>query len=261
LDLLDKIKEEYELCVNKPQEYKERVDSVSNLLGLKGKYKLISDHCPAYIVGNYNQANVVFFGLNPGHSDANSPIEDKEARISWNKYQQLYLNFFSYFEKMGFESPYYTSLWYLLSGLMHNPSEYTISNKWKFFNSYLINMELIPYHSGGISLPTRLNDYQLNYLSERLEDNINFITCFKPKLFIFNGSTWYTILIRNGLITDFDKVSITDKFNLIFFRVKDIPCVLFDKFIQRHFWGITNEHRRITIPTLIHEKYPSILSN
>jgi len=259
LDLLNKIKEEYELCINRPQEYQKTVDSVSSLLGLKNKYKLISDHCPVYFVGNYSQSNLVFFGLNPGHSEVNSPIEDEEARISWDKYQQLYLNFFSYFEKMGFESPYYTSLWYLLKGLTHNPIEHKINDKWKFFNSHLTNMELIPYHSRGIVLPTRLNTYQLNYLTERLDENINFITHFKPKLFIFNGSTWYTLLISNGIITDFEKISITDKFNLLFFKINDVPSVMFDKFIQKHFWGITNEHRRSTIPNLILKRYPSIL--
>lgn len=255
---MNKVKEEYDLCINKPHDYKKRVDSVSNLLGLKGKYKLISDHCSAYVIGNYKQANIIFFGLNPGHSDTNSPIEDKEARISWNRYQQLYLNFFVYFEKMRFESPYYTSLWYLLTGLTNNPQEHRINDKWKFFNSYLTNMELIPYHSRGIVLPTILKKDQRSYLTERLNENINFIIHFKPKLFIFNGNTWYTLLIRNGIITDFEKVSITDKFNLVFFKIRDVPCVLFDKFIQKHFWGITNDHRRITIPNLILKKYPSI---
>ncbi len=128
----------------------------------------------------------------------------------------------------------------------------------EIFNSCLTNMDLIPYHSRGIALPTRLNNYQLNYLSERLNENIDFIIHFKPKLFIFNGSTWYALLIRNGIITDYEKISITDRFNVILFRIKNVPCVLFDKFIQKHFWGITNEHRRITIPKLIKEKYPSI---
>lgn len=258
---MNKIKEEYELCINKPQEYKERVDSVSNLLGLEGKYELISEHCPVYLVGNYNQANIIFFGLNPGHSDTNSPIEDKEARISWDRYQQLCRNFFLYFEKIGFESPYYTSLWYLLNGLTNNPQEHRISDKWKFFNLHLTNMELIPYHSRGIVLPRTLNDYQLDYLMKRLHENINFITHFKPKLFIFNGSTWYTLLIGNGIITEFEKVPITGKFSLYFFKINEVPCVLFDKFIQKHFWGITNEHRRKIIPTIIKENHPSIAYN
>jgi hypothetical protein len=37
------------------------------------------------------------FGINPGYSHKNNPVEDKEARKSWQDYQNLYLNFFRYF--------------------------------------------------------------------------------------------------------------------------------------------------------------------
>ena len=69
---------------------------------------------------------------------------DKEARISWAHYLQLYKNFYNYFESNQFESPYYNALKYLIFGLIKRdiPNEL----KWKFFDSYLINMELIPYH-------------------------------------------------------------------------------------------------------------------
>lgn len=110
MNLLEKIKQEYELCIDYPNKYKNKVDSVSDLLGLKGKYRLISEHCPVYFVGKYNKSPIILYGLNPGHSDLNSPIEDKKARISWERYQKLYQNFFLFFEKNGFESPYYTSL-------------------------------------------------------------------------------------------------------------------------------------------------------
>lgn len=133
--LLNKIKEEYELYINQPHEYKKRVDSVSNLLGLKGKYELISDHCPFYVVGNYNQANIVFFGLNPGHSDTNSPIEDKVARSSWENYNNLYQNFFFYFKEQRFESPYYTALAYFMSGLVLTFGGKPINNKWELFEN------------------------------------------------------------------------------------------------------------------------------
>lgn len=199
MNLLEKIRQEYDLCITKPEDYKEKVDSVSDLLGLKGKYRLISEHCPVYFVGKYDKSPIIIFGLNPGHSETNSPIEDKGARISWKRYQVLYRDFFSYFGKNGFESPYYTSLWYLLTGLMLNQEEEPeMKEKWKFFESHLTNMELIPYHSRGITIPSILNDHQLNYLIDRLEENINFIVNFKPKLFIFNGSTWYTLLIKTG---------------------------------------------------------------
>ena len=39
---------------------------------------------------------------------------DKEARISWAHYLQLYKNFYNYFESNQFESPYYNALKYLI---------------------------------------------------------------------------------------------------------------------------------------------------
>lgn len=48
MDLMEKIKHGYELCINGPSKYKEKVDSIFSLLELKGKYKLISEHCPVY---------------------------------------------------------------------------------------------------------------------------------------------------------------------------------------------------------------------
>ena len=52
-------------------------------------------------------------------------------------------------------NPYYNTLKYLISGLIKTdiPNE----RKWKFFDRYLINMELIPYHSTGITFPSFLS--------------------------------------------------------------------------------------------------------
>jgi hypothetical protein len=36
--------------------------------------------------------------------------------------------------------------------------------------------------------------------------------------------------------------------------------ILFDKFFQRQFWEITDEHTRTIIPNTMDEKFPSILS-
>jgi hypothetical protein len=47
-------------------------------------------------------------------------------------------------------------------------------------------MELIPYHSPGITFPSFLSKVQLKYLLPRFENGINFIVKYKPKLFIFN---------------------------------------------------------------------------
>jgi hypothetical protein len=128
---------------------------------------------------------------------------------------------FLYFLSNKFESPYYTSLWLLFSGLMDEKckSGY-MSNKWEFFDSYLTNIELIPYHSEGISLPGKLSQLQLNYLTMRFNNSLNFIVKFNPKLFIFNGNPWYILLIKHGLVQKYEKVQVSEKFNIYFFEIK-----------------------------------------
>ena len=107
-------------------------------------------------------------GINPGFSSKNSPVEDKETRKSWEGYQSLYLNFFRYFADHKFESPYYSALGHLLAGLTGDQSK----SKWDLFDSYLTNLELIPYHSEGLTLPSKLSSSQLEYLNIRLKGNL-----------------------------------------------------------------------------------------
>ena len=96
-DLLQEIKSEYNLCINKPREYQQKVDSISTLLSIKGKKILIGNNCPGYIIGKYHSSPFIMFGINPGYSPINNPIEDAEARKSWKHYQDLYLTSFSFF--------------------------------------------------------------------------------------------------------------------------------------------------------------------
>ena len=141
---------------------------------------------------------------------------------------------------------------------LSRPLGIPIENKWKLFEKYITNVELIPYHSRGISLPPILRENQYRYLHERYNESVKFISQYNPRLIIFNGSPWYNLLIKNKIITNIEKVNLTENFNLYFFKINNIPWVLFDKFFQRHFWGITNQDRRTTIPQLIAKKYPSI---
>ena len=157
------------------------------LFSLKGRQRLKGDNCPAYVIGRYEKSPFVMFGINPGYSQKNNPVEDMEARKSWEGYQSLYLNFFRYFADHKFESPYYTALGHLLAGLTGDQGK----SKWDLFDSYLTNLELIPYHSEGITLPSKLSSSQLDYMNIRLKGNLDFITKFNPKLLLFNGNPWY----------------------------------------------------------------------
>jgi hypothetical protein len=150
-----------------------------------------------------------------------------------------------------FESPYYTALGHLLAGLTNSQHK----SKWDIFDSYLTNLELIPYHSEGLTLPSSFLSSQLDYLKTRLKSNLNFITKFRPNLLLFNGNPWYVLLIKYNLVNKYDKVQVSKHFNLYFFESEGVPSVLFDKFFQRHFWGINDYDRRVVIPKLIRERY------
>lgn len=119
-------------------------------------------------------------------------------------------------------------------------------------------------HSEGITLPSILSSAQLDYLKFRLRANLDFITKFKPKLLLFNGNPWYVLLIKHNIVREYHKAQVSKLLNIYFlniyfFEAEGIPSVLFDKFFQRHFfWGITDHDRRVTIPEIIHERYPSL---
>lgn len=147
---------------------------------------------------------------------------------------------------------------YLTSGLVKK--DFSKNGKWRLFQKYLANIELIPYHSEGIILPSYFSESQFEYLAERYMTSLEFIKNCNPNLFIFNGSVWHNLLIKHKLIHVYQRVEITQKFSLFFFDLYDIPCVLFDKFFQRHFWGISNHDRQVRIPAEVHKIFPKILN-
>jgi hypothetical protein len=232
MNLLEEIKTDYELCINNPHEYQKKVDSISDLFSLKGRQRLKGDNCPAYIIGKYETSPFVMFGINPGYSRKNNPVEDMEARKSWDDYQNLNLNFFQFFSEHKFESPYYTALGHLLAGLTGAQDK----SKWDIFDSYLTNLELIPYHSEGLTLPSRLSSH-LDYLQTRLRRSIDFITKFRPRLFLFNGNPWYVLLVKNSLVNKYYKVQVSKLFNLYFFELEVSQVYYLTNFFKGIFGG------------------------
>ena len=167
--------------------------------------------------------------------------------------------FFHSLQEMNLNLHTIRLLGYLFSGLLKK--QFSNDGKWRLFDKYLANIELIPYHSEGISLPSIFSSFQLAYLTERYKASLEFIRRYSPKLLIFNGNIWRNLLVKNNLVQVDEKVPITQKFNMYFFKLHDIPCVLFDKFFQRHFWGISNKDRYVTIPAAIHMRYPCLSKN
>jgi hypothetical protein len=212
----------------------------------------IADYCPVRIVGKYDTAPFVMFALNPGGTMIRK-AEDEEARKSWEHYLRLYANWFK-FPQYWIKSPYYVALGHLLRGLTNNDS----MQPTELFDSYFCNVELIPFHS---SLPSNLSKPQLDYLMDSFTNSLEFILeSKKAKLFLFNGSIWNVLLIKQGRIKVDKKVQISKDFNLYFFKIAGVSSVLFDKFFQVHYYGMTHYDRRVKIPTIIHENVTNLLS-
>jgi hypothetical protein len=53
------------------------------LFSLKGRQRLKGDYCPVYIIGKYETSPFIMWGIIPGFKSKNSPVEDKDARKSW----------------------------------------------------------------------------------------------------------------------------------------------------------------------------------
>ncbi|HEX2405864.1 MAG TPA: hypothetical protein VHJ38_01545 [Nitrososphaeraceae archaeon] len=68
MDLIEEMQHEYELCIKKPIEYMIKVNSISDLLLLKGNRRLMETDCPVFVVGKHKIAPIVMFGINPGYS-------------------------------------------------------------------------------------------------------------------------------------------------------------------------------------------------
>lgn len=232
------------------------MDKVSQMFKLSGSNRLLNDYLPTGFSGNYNvKSPIVILGINPGFSKNRDRAEENKRRTdSWKSYLNFHLGFYQFFKEMKFESHYYTMLWHLFCGLGNGVEE--SDNKWDFFNKNVFNANLIPYHSVKTRIPSDLSDEQKTYLDDRFSKVTEFALNSNPRLIIFNGSPWHTLLIGQKKIDKFYRKKITSKFSLYLFEYCDTPAVLFDKFFSAPFWGITKIDRTNIIPQIIAKKYP-----
>jgi hypothetical protein len=63
MNLLEELRTDYNLCIDKPREYHRKVDCIPDLFFLKGEDRLKTEYCPVRIVGKYQITPFVMFGL------------------------------------------------------------------------------------------------------------------------------------------------------------------------------------------------------
>ncbi|MGI0048323.1 MAG: hypothetical protein ACREAW_02185, partial [Nitrososphaera sp.] len=209
MGFLESLKIDFELFQSNIDEYKRRVDSISDLFSLKFNDRLMSDQSPSGFSGNYDTSNsIVLFSLNPGYSAKFNPDEQRLQNRDWEQYCNARKSLYLFFKKLNHPSPYYRSWWILFQGLL-NEKSYNYDTQWDYFNKNLVNLNLIPYHSKGLQLPTLFDEEQNCYLMQNFDSLLDFIVPYNPKLLIFNGNPWFVLLKRNSLLNEATKIKVT----------------------------------------------------
>jgi len=259
-DFLKELEADYKLCRNYPERYRKKVGELSGLFNLKGRAKLMGNLYPIGFTGEYDKTtHIIIFGINPGYGKHNAE-EEKEKAKSWRNYVRFRKSAYkSFFKRVDHGSRYYRAFSLLFSGLLdgYNNEKGT---QWDIFQQHITNLNLLPYHSRAINLPSKFSIRQWYYLTHNLWSMINFVLNYKPKLFVFDGKPWYGLLIKHRLIHRYKKRRIKGM-NIYFFTIEGIPCVLFDKFFSLHYYGLKDKDRRIKIPKIIAKNYPTLFSS
>ena len=247
ISLIEEAKKDFDLFHDNFDEYKSKVDSISELFNLKGEAELRSDYLPTYFVGDLEGGcRYGIFSINPGFSEESNQIEEPWKEGSWEDYLNFTKNFFTLFYKNNMKSRYYIMLAKIFSGL----DNVNFENNRDYYQNNVINVDLIPYHSKNTGLPSKLNDEQKKYLQKSLSLNLNLLKDSGVELIIFNGKPLYRMLIEEMFVVDFRKVQISEKVDMYSFRLNGTQCILFEKFITS-VRGLTNYDFQTVIPDLI----------
>jgi hypothetical protein len=233
-------KEDFELSRWKPTLFKAKVQRISRLLGL-GEEAFLDNYHATYFVGDFtdDRPKDVLFGINPGF-DAERDLKQAIKNFdTWEQYVKFMQGFFSVFDRERAKVRYYLTMSKLYAAMNHIELN-NWSQRWKFFQTSLVTLELIPYHSKGIKLPSNLTSEQLGYLNQRLEHNLDFLRSMNVRSVVFNGKI-YSTLLKSLLGVP---ISLNKRLNMYLFDYQGNHCILFDKFVSGRAAGVSNEDMR-----------------
>ncbi|MDO8552647.1 MAG: hypothetical protein Q7S01_03930 [bacterium] len=252
VDMVKKARADFDLFHTNLAAYKKQVDGISNLLGLKGVARLRGDYLPTYFVGDIGNGlhKYALFSLNPGFSEKQNPTEETWKNSSWKDYENFTKRFFTLYHRAGMKSRYYEKISMIFAALegltFHNREDI-----YNFFQEHLINIDLLPYHSSGIGLPSTLSSEQREYMRDNLMRGIALVKNQGVRLALFNGQALCQLLVGNKLVEAGVPVPVNEKISIYLFRLEGIPCVAFSKFITQPFFKLKDVDFRKTIPKLI----------
>lgn len=221
----------------KSNEYRKYVNQVSSALGLKGKSRFNTKRSPKFWTGKRKNPRMIIIAYNPGlGKTSRNPMvrmEEKKVSKNWKTYKKSRDNSFRERGDLIQKSKYYQMLYQLCCGLFEN-LECEQGVDWKFFHKNILNLNLFPFHSNkSENFPARFNPEQLAMIMHYVSLILEFIKKRNPKICLFTGKAWETLLIKHRLVDDrkFVKRKVKGKFYIYFFKIGRMKCVLFNHFI------------------------------
>ena len=198
---------------------------------------LISEYPPCFFAGDLRKSRFCLLGLNPGH---NRKRKDVECRVYRERgWEQTYLAFFDWFGAEQIPSPYYSRIAVLLSGLLREkeiPKER--KRRFQLLSENLINLDLIPYHSSGISLRIETRE-QRELIKPYLVTLIELVELCKPQILIINGAAFRPILKQTGF-KERSTIKVNERLNAHIGQCLNSKTVWFDRFITGQSAAVTN---------------------
>lgn len=171
--------------------YTQKLEVLSDELGLKGSSRFLYEFLPTYYSGNILATDkIIIIGINPGGSISHLELEQPIKEKNFNSYLNFQTNFFSVYNEIFSKKIKYYSY---LAGCFNTQSSLNVRdfNYWEYCSKNLVNIDLIPYHSTSFKIKEnnpKLNniiggrfDLIFNYLLEN-KSLVRFIVVHKSFL-------------------------------------------------------------------------------
>lgn len=264
-DFLDAAKKEFHLYRDKKNEYKRHLNTINGFLGLKKRKRFKDNKPPKFWSGRTKSPRIILVSLNPGdRKKHDSSRNTKDNEKDWKTYRksldELYKT--SKDKKWQRSSPFYRTWYALFSGLYNKPELEYKTDKFRFLDKNVLNLNLFPFHSNQSNFPT-FKGKKLALVIPYVINLLDFIAKTKPKdICIFNGKDWDKLLFTRALISneikDYNEKILIKKQKIKFFKYKSVKCVLFTKFLSSTgHEGLTHKKIKKNVANKIKRQYPT----
>lgn len=234
-DFFGYAKKEFNLWLERKREYRDNVNAISDILGLKKKKRFDTSRSPKFWSGKSKSKNgprIIIVSLNPG-LQKKAPRCIKAHEEDWETFSKSRDDVY---QRDKHKSTFYRRWYVLFSGLYDKPELDIKTDNFRFFDKNVLGLNLLPFHSNKSGF-SDFKGKKLALVTPYVINLLDYIVKTKPKdICIFNGKAWDNLLFKRALIyneiKDYNETKLIKKQKIKFFKYKNVKCVLFTKFLS-----------------------------